>query len=88
MFDIIRLFSITFIKYKIYSYMCFIKYRVNYISETTQFLLDLQKKNPHIKEQQRIGYKLFWDQIPIDLDQIARDKESKIKQRPYVYQDY
>ncbi len=60
----------------------------NYVSEATLFLDSLKQKNPHLEEQQRAGRALLWDKTPIDMDKTARDKESRVKQAPYVYQNH
>jgi hypothetical protein len=59
-----------------------------YQSEATKFLSELKEKNPHLEQQQLAGRALLWDKAPIDLDKSARDKESRVKQQPYVYQNH
>lgn len=67
--------------------MIFRKKFSNYESEATQLVQELREKNPQLEAQQLAGRALLWDKTPIDLDKTARDKESRIKQRPYVYQN-
>jgi hypothetical protein len=52
----------------------------------TQFLKELKKKNPKIEEEQRQGRARLWDRPELDLDTLEREKASRIKQQPYVYQ--
>lgn len=52
----------------------------------TLFLKDLKKKNPKIEEEQRQGRARLWDRPELDLDTLERDKASRVKQQPYVYQ--
>lgn len=58
----------------------------NYTSETTQFLDGLKKANPALEQNQQAGRALLWDKAPIDLDQMSRDKASRVAQQAYVYQ--
>lgn len=56
-----------------------------YESDITHFLRDLKAQRPHILEDQRAGRALWWDR-PQDLDTSERDRESRVPQRPYVYE--
>ncbi|ASU39504.1 DUF3460 domain-containing protein [Herbaspirillum sp. meg3] len=60
----------------------------SYESEATKFIAELKEKNPKLEEQQRAGRALLWDKAPLDLDKTARDKESRVQQQPYVYQNH
>ncbi|WP_050464846.1 DUF3460 family protein [Herbaspirillum autotrophicum] len=60
----------------------------HYESEATKFIAELKVKNPQLEEQQRAGRALLWDKTPLDLDKSARDKESRVEQSPYVYQNH
>jgi hypothetical protein len=60
----------------------------NYQSEATQFSASLKEKNPKLDKAQQEGRALLWDKSPIDLDQMARAKESRVAQQPYVYQNH
>lgn len=59
-----------------------------YESDATKFISELKEKNPKLEEQQRAGRALLWDKAPIDLDKTSRDKESRVQQQPYVYQNH
>jgi hypothetical protein len=56
-----------------------------YVSETTQFLRELVEKNPEIAEGQIEGRALLWDK-QIDRNFQRAVAESRVKQKPYVYQ--
>jgi hypothetical protein len=58
----------------------------HYESDITQFLRLLKEERPHLEEGQRHGRALLWEKDPIDLDEMNRVKESRVKQKPYVYQ--
>lgn len=60
----------------------------NYQSEATQFIASLKEKNPKLDKSQQDGRALLWDKSPIDLDQMARTKESSVEQQAYVYQNH
>jgi hypothetical protein len=66
--------------------MKFSKQQTGYVSDFTKFMTELKQKNPSLEEKQRAGRALLWDKAPIDLDARRRDEESRIKQKPYVYQ--
>jgi len=68
--------------------MLFAKVFSQYESEATKFIAELKQKNPKLEEQQRDGRALLWDKAPLDLDKMARDKDSRVKQSPYVYQSH
>ena len=68
--------------------MKFSKQQTTYVSEFTKFITELKEKNPSMEEKQRAGRALLWDKSPIDLDTRKREEESRIKQRPYVYQSH
>lgn len=65
----------------------FSKQHYNYQSEITKFISELKEKNPNIEAGQREGRARLWDKAPIDLDQMERDKTSRVKQQAYVYQN-
>ena len=67
--------------------MIYSKQFARYESEMTLFIKDLKAKNPGLEESQRAGRALLWDKKPIELDQVARDRESGVKQQAYVYQN-
>jgi hypothetical protein len=58
-----------------------------YESEHTQFIKGLKDKNPSIEAGQQQGRSLLWDKAPATLDEQARQRESRIAQQAYVYQN-
>jgi hypothetical protein len=56
-----------------------------YQSDITQFLNQLKQQKPTLEEEQRRGRSLLWDKQPIDLEERAEQKESRVPQTPYVY---
>ncbi|ENZ77039.1 MULTISPECIES: DUF3460 family protein [Ralstonia] len=56
-----------------------------YKSEITQFLEELKTQKPDLEAQQRQGRSLLWDKDPIDLEERARAKSTRVAQKPYVY---
>lgn len=56
-----------------------------YESEATLFLRDLIKEEPHLTEERRKGRALWWEKSS-DADEMRRQKESRVPQKPYVYQ--
>lgn len=57
-----------------------------YESEFTRFINELKQKTPQIAQGQAQGLAILWEKDPIDLDWAKRAKESRVRQRPYVYQ--
>ncbi|MFN4328500.1 MAG: DUF3460 family protein [Limnobacter sp.] len=57
----------------------------HYESEATQFLNQLKQERPHLDQEQQQGRSLLWDK---QLDRQLQDgfKQSKVPQKPYVYQ--
>jgi Protein of unknown function (DUF3460) len=58
-----------------------------YESEITRFIKDLKQRNPKLEEEQRAGRALLWDKKPTDLDQQERNRDSRVEQQAYVYQN-
>ncbi|HVL54935.1 MAG TPA: DUF3460 family protein [Burkholderiaceae bacterium] len=56
-----------------------------YESDVTQFLKRLKQERPEIDEDQRRGRAIWWDKSGIDLDELQRQKHSRVPQSPYVY---
>ena len=56
-----------------------------YKSEITQFLEELKTQKPDLEAQQRQGRSLLWDKDPIDLEERAEQKASRVEQTPYQY---
>lgn len=65
--------------------MKFTKQFQNYQSDLTKFVAELKQKNPDLEALQRAGRGRLWDTAPIDLDEQARLRASKIPQTGYVY---
>ena len=59
----------------------------SYESEFTKFLREMKQKNPQIEEGQIRGRAILWDK-EIDRDAMARFRDSKVPQQPYVYQTW
>ena len=57
-----------------------------YVSEITRFIADLKANNPEIATDQARGRALWWDKKPITPDESERTADSRVKQKPYVYQ--
>ena len=64
------------------------KKKSGYVSEFTEFLTDLKSRNPGMEAQQREGRARLWDKEPINLDNMRRTQESRVKQQAYVYQSH
>ncbi|MDQ7981558.1 DUF3460 family protein [Paraburkholderia sp. SARCC-3016] len=56
-----------------------------YQSDVTQFLNSLKTKNPRLEEEQRKGRALLWDKQPVDLDEQAAARKSRVAQPRYPY---
>jgi hypothetical protein len=56
-----------------------------YESDITRFLHELKEKQPELERKQREGRSIWWDK-ELDPEQLKRWQESKVPQRPYVYQ--
>ncbi len=57
-----------------------------YVSEFTRFITDLKQQNPRLEAEQQAGRARLWDKPRLDLDDMRRAQESRVKQKPYVYQ--
>lgn len=57
-----------------------------YESEITKFLRSLKEQKPHLEDDQQAGRRLLWDKDPLNLEELQRAQEAKVKQKPYVYQ--
>ncbi len=60
-------------------------FRKHYESDLTKMMRGLLQEKPQIVEEQRKGRALWWDK-KLDRDELVRDQESHVKQKPYVYQ--
>ena len=57
----------------------------DYESDLTRFIRELKGKQPDLERKQREGRAIWWDKER-DAEQIERWQESKVPQKPYVYQ--
>lgn len=57
-----------------------------YVSEFTQFMNGYLSENPTVAQGQAEGRALLWDKAPLDLDERARQAQSRVAQKPYPYQ--
>lgn len=59
---------------------------VNYESDITRFLKDYKQAHPDVEQRQRDGRARLWDRQQ-DPELAEGFKQSKVSQRPYVYQN-
>jgi hypothetical protein len=57
-----------------------------YVSDFTRFVTDLKQQNPALETEQQSGRARLWDKDKLDLDEMRRVQESRVKQKAYVYQ--
>ena len=57
----------------------------NYESEFTTFLKDMKQQKPQLESEQRKSRAIWWDH-PQDIDTAERARQSRVKQKGYVYQ--
>jgi hypothetical protein len=57
----------------------------DYESDLTRFIRELKSRQPDLERRQREGRAIWWDK-DLDPEQLKRWQESKIAQKPYVYQ--
>jgi Protein of unknown function (DUF3460) len=58
----------------------------SYESEFTKFMRELKQQKPQLEAEQRKSRAIWWDHKQ-DLDTLERQKESRVRQQPYVYQN-
>jgi hypothetical protein len=58
----------------------------SYESEFTKFLREFKQQRPEIEAEQRESRAIWWDHQQ-EQETIKRDKESRVKQQAYVYQN-
>jgi len=58
----------------------------NYESDITRFLKDFKKTHPEAEKRQREGRARLWDR-PQDAELLDGFRQSRLPQRPYVYQN-
>lgn len=56
-----------------------------YQSDFTQFINGFLQQHPEVDEQRRQLRLTWWDR-PQDLDDLRRWRESRVPQKPYVYE--
>lgn len=61
------------------------KVKTGYESDTTRMIRELLQSKPELIEEQKQGRALWWDRR-LDLDELRRAQESRVKQKGYVYQ--
>ncbi len=57
-----------------------------YVSDFSRFLADMKQQNPKLESEQQSGRARLWDKDKLDLDEMRRTQESRVKQKAYVYQ--
>ncbi len=57
-----------------------------YVSEVTRFITELKQAHPTLEAEQQSGRARLWDKEKIDLEDMRRVQESRVKQKAYVYQ--
>jgi len=57
-----------------------------YESDITKFLRELKQTRPHLEAEQQRGRAIWWDQ-PQSLETQKRNRESRLRQRAYVFYD-
>ncbi len=68
--------------------MSLFKKQTAYVSDFTRFLTELKQDNPQLEADQQAGRARLWDKEQINLDEMQRAKESRVKQKAYVYQSH
>ncbi|MHB8667542.1 MAG: DUF3460 family protein [Burkholderiales bacterium] len=58
----------------------------NYESEFTRFMRELKQQKPQLEAEQRKSRAIWWDH-KLDLDTLERERASRVRQQPYVYQN-
>ena len=57
-----------------------------YESEFTKFMREFRQTRPQLEAEQRNSRAIWWDHKQ-DLDTLERERESRVRQQPYVYQN-
>ncbi len=55
-----------------------------YVSEYEQFLDGYMAEHPAVVEDQRRGWRIWWDRI-VDLDALKRQARDSVPPKPYYY---
>jgi uncharacterized protein DUF3460 len=58
----------------------------SYESEFTKFMREFKQQRPELEAEQRKSRAIWWDHKQ-DLETLKRDKESRVRQQAYVYQN-
>jgi hypothetical protein len=58
----------------------------SYESEFTKFLHEFKQQRPELEAEQRKSRAIWWDHKQ-DLETMKREKESRVRQQAYVYQN-
>ena len=58
----------------------------SYESEFTKFIHELKRQRPQLEAEQRKSRAIWWDHKQ-DQEMLDREKESRVKQQAYVYQN-
>jgi hypothetical protein len=57
-----------------------------YESDITRFIRELKQQKPYLDEAQKTARAIWWDK-PQDTETQQRNKESRVPQQAYVYQN-
>ena len=57
-----------------------------YESDFTKFLREFKQQRPELEAEQRKSRAIWWDHKQ-DLETLEREKESRVRQQAYVYQN-
>ncbi len=68
--------------------MSIFKLKSGYVSDFTRFIDGLKQENPSIEADQQQGRARLWDKDKLDLDEMRRAQESRVKPQAYVYQSH
>ena len=60
--------------------------QASYVSEVTRFITELKQARPTLEAEQQAGRARLWDKQQLDLEEMRRTQESRIRQKAYVYQ--
>ena len=55
-----------------------------YVSEYEQFLNRYKDEHPGVEDEQRRGWKIWWDHR-LDLDAVDRQRRDSVQTKPYYY---
>ena len=58
----------------------------SYESEFTKFMREFKQQRPQLEAEQRKSRAIWWDHKQ-DLETLKREKESRVRQQAYVYQN-